>query len=223
MTTTTTINNAEVLNTVTTNHMVEGFKAFTKNWPVKFAGPVPTVQMLMVSLVFGKNKKPGPEAGFVAMQLRPEGASVAELSAAFNSGPAHNHSRALSADNKGNGAHYFVRTKGNGRFWLTFTQKGIKALERALQGMAAQAAAGTAEVAADKPKAKKGTPVAKRGKATSKPRKPKGGHVPEALVELERQHAETVDQHQLEGPTDSPDQGTNDGQGTPNQQQQPTT
>lgn len=175
---TVTINNLDVLKTVTCNHMIEGFKSYTKNWPTKFAGPVPTAEMFMVSLLFGKNRKPGPEAGFIAMQLRPEGASVAELSMAFNCGPAHNHSRALSHDTKGNGLHLFTRTKGNGKFWLTFTAKGVKALESALKGMAVQMAAGEATNVTDKPKAKKATkgPVGK--KSTSKPRKPKGGHVP---------------------------------------------
>src|ERR1700682_3488249 len=98
MTNSTEMTNAQVLRTVTTNHMIDGFKFATKAWPVKYAGPVPSNEMLMVALLFGKRRRPGPEAGFVAMQLRPEGASVAELSAAFNSGPAHNHSRELSAD-----------------------------------------------------------------------------------------------------------------------------
>lgn len=174
MTTQVTINNADVLRTVTVNQqMVDGFKSFTKGWPVKFAGSVPSPEMLMVALLFGKNRKPGPESGFVAMQLRVEGASVAELSAAFNSGPAHNHSRDLSADNKGHGLHYFTRSKGAGRFYLVFTAKGVKALERALQGMTVQTAAGEATVTADKPKAKKaiGAKVGKKG--TSKPRKGK--------------------------------------------------
>ncbi len=171
---TTQIDNASVLRTVTTNPMIEGFKPYTKAWPVKFAGPVPTPAMLTVALLFGKNRKAGPEAGFVAMQLRPEGASVAELAAAFNSGPAHNHSRALSANNAGKGAHYFVRTKGNGRFWLTFTAKGQKALEGLLKGMAVEMAAGEATVTADAVKTKKAGRVAGKKQATSKPAKAKG-------------------------------------------------
>lgn len=180
---TTTITNADVLRTVTCNHMVDGFKTYTKAWPVKFAGPVPSNEMLMVALLMGKQRKAGPESGFVAMQLRSEGASVAELSAAFNSGPAHNHSRELSADNKGNGLHYFTRTKGNGRFYLTFTAKGIKALEGALKGQAAITAAGAVVEVTDKPKAKKASTPKAAKKPTSdqpkpvKPRKAKKGKV----------------------------------------------
>lgn len=211
------INNADVLKTVTCNHMVEGFKSYTKNWPTKFAGPVPSPEMFMVSLLFGKNRKPGPESGFVAMQLRPEGASVAELSMAFNSGPAHNHSRALSHDTHGNGAHYFVRTKGNGKFWLTFTAKGIKALEGALKGMAVQMAAGEATNGADKPKAKKATKAPVGKKSTSKPRKPKGGHVPTVVetelnastlaaveAELAERNAQLDSGHEVIKPIDQP-------------------
>lgn len=168
------ITNADVLKAVTANPMVDGFKGYVKGWPTKHAGPVPTPEMFTVALLFGKNRKAGPEAGFVAMQLRENGASVAELAAAFNSGPAHNHSRALSADNKGAGSHYFVRTKGNGRFWLTFTAKGQKAIERLLQGMSAEMAAGQADKPAGAVKTKKATRAAKPKQATSKPRKGKG-------------------------------------------------
>jgi hypothetical protein len=212
----TQITNADVLRTVTASPMVDGFNVFTKAWPVKFAGPVPSREMLTVALLFGKNRKPGPESGFVAMQLRPEGASVAELAAAFNAGPAHNHSRELSADNKGEGLHYFIRTKGNGRFWLTFTAKGQKALEKALQGMAVQMAAGDATVTTDKPKAKKAATVAKTPKATSeapkpvKPRKAKTGKgkpaetvSPELMQAVEAELAERG--HELEQvPTETP-------------------
>lgn len=168
--TTNQLSNAEVLRTVTpVNHLIDGFRPWLKNWPEKHAGPKPTEAMLTVALAFGKLRKPGPESGFVAMQLRPEGASVAELAAAFNSGPAHNHSRALSADNKGQGAHLFTRTKGNGRFWLTFTSKGITALGKVMSGFTAELAAGASDagVATDKPKASKGTKAAKTAKATS--------------------------------------------------------
>ncbi len=163
----TTLTNAEVLRTVTpVNHLIDGFKPWLKSWPEKHAGPKPTEAMFTVALAFGKLRKPGPESGFVAMQLRDGGASVAELAAAFNSGPAHNHSRALSADNKGQGAHLFTRTKGNGRFWLTFTVKGQNALTKVMAGFSAELAAGNAtEAPPDKPKAAKGA----KGAAAAKP------------------------------------------------------
>ena len=170
----TTINNAEVLRLVTVNvAQVDGFNHavnqgkpghWSKKWPAA-AGECPTAEMMQVALCMGKQRKPGPEAGFVAMQLRPNGASLAELAAAFNSGPAHNHSRALSSDAKGNGLHYFERSKGGGRFMLTFTLKGQKALEAALKAMAIPAEAPT--VAADKPVEKPAKGKGKGKKATS--------------------------------------------------------
>lgn len=193
------ITNVDVLRTVTASPMVDGFKSYIKGWPVKFAGPVPTPEMLTVALLFGKNRKAGPESGFVAMQLRPEGASVAELAAAFNSGPAHNHSRALSADNKGAGAHYFTRTKGNGRFYLTFTQKGAKAVERLLAGLSVEAAAGDVTEAAGTVKPKKAAKVAKTKKPTSKAGKGKGKPdqvSPELMQAVETELAERG--HELE-------------------------
>lgn len=170
------LTNADVLRTITTSPMIDGFKGYTKAWPVKFAGPVPTPEMFTVALLFGANRKAGPESGFVAMQLRENGASVAELAAAFNSGPAHNHSRALSADNKGAGAHYFTRTKGNGRFWLTFTAKGQKAIERLLHGMTAQMAAGEADKPAGAVKTKRAGKVAGAKTLTSKAKGGSGKH-----------------------------------------------
>jgi hypothetical protein len=164
----TTINNADVLRLVTVNAaQVDGFNHavnqgkpghWSKKWPAA-AGDVPSPEMMQVALLMGKQRKPGPEAGFVAMQLRSNGASLAELAAAFNSGPAHNHSRALSSDAKGNGLHYFERSKGGGRFMLTFTIKGQKALEAALKAMATPVEAPT--VATDKPVEK---PVKGKGK-----------------------------------------------------------
>lgn len=192
------ITNVDVLKTVTASPMVEGFKSYVKGWPVKFAGPVPTPEMLTVALLFGANRKAGPESGFVAMQLRPEGASVAELAAAFNSGPAHNHSRALSADNKGAGSHYFVRTKGNGRFYLTFTAKGAKAVERLLAGLTAETAAGAGTAVTGKPKSKPAGKVAKPKKAANKAGKGKAADTvsPELMQAVETELNERG--HELE-------------------------
>ncbi len=219
MTTQTTINNADVLRTVTVNHMVDGFKVFTKGWPVKFVGPVPSPEQFMVGVLFGKQHKPGPESGFIAMQLRPEGCSVAELCMAFNAGgAAHNHTKSLSTDVGPNGvpgAGYFNRTKGGGKFWLTFTAKGVKALERALQGMAVQQAAGDATVTADKPKAKKATQVAGAKKPTNGAPKPvKTRKVkPDTTVdpfeaervraaEMQAEHDRLAAERQIEGPVE---------------------
>lgn len=193
------ITNVDVLKAVTTNPVVDGFKGYVKGWPTKHAGPCPTPEMFTVALLFGKNRKAGPEAGFVAMQLRENGASVAELAAAFNSGPAHNHSRALSADNKGAGAHYFTRTKGNGRFWLQFTAKGQKAIERLLAGMTVEMAAGEATAPTGAVKTKKASRVAKTKKPTSKAGKGKGKPEqvsPELMQAVEAELAERG--HELE-------------------------
>jgi len=225
MTTQNTINNVDVLKTVTpVQFLVDGFQPWLKGWPVKHAGPAPTAEMLTVALAFGKLRKPGPEAGFVAMQLRPEGASVAELSAAFNSGPAHNHSRELSANNRGEGLHYFTRVKGSGRFWLTFTQKGVKALERALQGFQATLTAGAdsdatkpagkqkAKGGTTKPKAEKATSDAPEPKAAASKRKPKpkaekpAAEPDQATPDIQQQLAHSVEQAVDAALSDQPQQ-----------------
>lgn len=213
----TTIANADVLRTVTVNTAtVDGFNHavaqgksghWSKKWPAA-AGEVPTPEMMQVALLMGKQRKPGPESGFVAMQLRPNGASLAELAAAFNSGPAHNHSRALSSDAKGNGLHYFERSKGGGRFLLTFTLKGQKALESALKAMAQVEATPVADKA-EKPKA---TGKAKAKTLTSAAKMPRKGKA--KPVEAPTTEAETAQV--------SADQPTNDGHGTTEQQNQPT-
>jgi len=162
----TTINNVDVLRTVTVNQaVVDGFSSgmkakvghTLKQWP-KAAGERPTDEMLTAAVAFSTQRKCGPESLFLAMQMRPNGASLAELAAAYNAGPAHNHTRDCER------AGYLVRSKGGGRFLVTFTLKGQKALEKLLTATAAPA---EATKAADKPKPKKAAKVAADKKPTS--------------------------------------------------------
>lgn len=188
----TTVANTEVLRVVTVNQaQVDGFNHavnqgkpghWSKKWPAA-AGECPSPEMMQVALLMGKQRKPGPEAGFVAMQLRPNGASLAELAAAFNSGPAHNHSRALSSDAKGNGLHYFERSKGGGRFMLTFTLKGQKALEGALKAMATSEPTKATGEAAANPAPTKGKGKKAKGKAPEADTAPTEAPASDTLVE----------------------------------------
>jgi hypothetical protein len=156
--------NAAVVATVQpVSHLISGMKALMpKAWPA-MAGTRPSDALLTAAAVFSKRGLQGGagcEAGFVALQLRPEGATLQQLAVAFNAGPAHNHTRALAdgAGGKG-GLHYFVRAKaGTGVFTLTFTDKGTKQLA-ALMAQATGAADVPAKAPAKAKRARKPKPA----------------------------------------------------------------
>lgn len=219
------INNADALNAITVNQLfVDGFNMAIKQatgyslkqWP-KGGGERPTDAMLTAAVLFSKQRKCGAESLFLALQMRPQGASLSELACIIDAGPAHNHTRDTER------AGYIVRSKGGGRFMVTFTAKGAKALA----ALATQPATVEATKAADKPKVKKATGVAKRGKATSEaPKRKRKGKAPSTELNADTMKAVEAELHerneQLQRDA-SPDQPTNDGGGTANQQQQPTT
>lgn len=133
------------------------FKPYLKKWPRNFAGEAPTNAMLMVALLLGK--RPGVEAGHLAMTLRPEGCTVQQFCTAFSCGPANNYRRAMVKS-----GWFACTVQGKPyAFKLTITAKGAARIERAVNEAAALATAGTVDATA-KPAKGKARKAAKKGK-----------------------------------------------------------
>lgn len=138
------------------------FKPYLAKWPAKWAGNPPTPEMLMVPLLID-GKRPGFEAGHIAMCLRPEGCTVQQFQTAFSCGPANNYRRALVRT-----GWFSLSVEGKPyAFKLTVTAKGEAKLVKA---MAAAAEAATNEQA-DKPAKPAKKPARKRAakKAVTQP------------------------------------------------------
>ena len=170
------ITNNEALAKVTVNQAaVAWFKPWLDKWPTQWAGPKPTLAMFMVAgLIDGK--RPGVEAGHIAMCLRDGGCTVQQFTTAFSCGPANNYRRALV----GSG---FLSCTVEGKpyaFKLTFTAKGMARLEKGIAAAALAATAGDmpakpAKKAAGKRKAKKAADTAPAQTPTSEqPSAPEG-------------------------------------------------
>jgi hypothetical protein len=153
-------------------------------WPVSMAGEKPSRELLVIAGLFTKNTA-GAEGGFHAQQMRAEGASLRELAAAFNCGPAHNHSVALSQGTAARaGSGYFWREQvGVGRWRLTFTPKGEKYVMAKLAAVTAQATS-VSEKPAKAVSKPKGTSKPKR-KGKVAPTETPTSEAPEAVVTVD--------------------------------------
>lgn len=170
----TKVDTAAVLKRIKINEAaLAWFQPYLKGWPIKWAGSAPTAEMLMVPLLLGK--RPGVEAGHIAMCLRPEGCTVQAFQTAFSCGPANNYRRALVKS----GWFSLTVTGKPYAFTMTFTAKGEARLVKAIEQAALAATVGDAEKPAKakskakgKAKGKKATTVAEPEMPASEPASP---------------------------------------------------
>jgi hypothetical protein len=125
-----------------------------KAWP-RDAGKKPTLSLLAMSHLLDRKKRPGVEMLHIAMALREGGCTVRQFLLAGNCGPANNYRRSLV--NAG-----LVKCTVEGKpyaYVLTVTPKGEKAIAKAIDALASEAA-NTKPAKATKKAAGKRKPVA---------------------------------------------------------------
>ena len=157
----------------------EAHSAVLKSWSTKLCGPKPTAEMVKLNYIIDAGRRAGVEVLWLAMTLRPDGATVGEYMRATSAGGAA-HNNAAKYNTERNGAGWFVRvplpnSERAGRWQHVITDKGITQLDKRI---AALSGVETKPVKAAKPVKVK----AKANKAKAKP------VMPEATPE-----AETVD------------------------------
>jgi len=143
----------------------EAHAAILKGWSSKLCGPKPSPEMVKLNYVIDGGRRTGVETMWLAMTLRPDGATVGEYMRATSAGGAA-HNNAAKYNTERNGAGWFVRvplpnTDRAGRWQHVITDKGIAQLDKRIAALT-----GTAEV---KPvKAEKATKAPSKGNGKRK-------------------------------------------------------
>jgi hypothetical protein len=144
-----------------TNNVETYYAPFFKGWSVKQLGEKPTAEMLTTAGYFGR---PGKQTLALAMAMRPEGVTAAQIIMACGA-PQNNHRTAEITAGHFKREPHAPDAKGHTVYKVTLTAKGTKRAETIAKRLAeaeANAAAG------EKPKAK-----AAKGGTRRKPRQPK--------------------------------------------------